>query len=1026
MKESITIQKNPVLSDSNNYELLRKKGLEYIEQLSSSLWTDYNIHDPGITILEVLSYAITDLGYRSAIGIKDLLAEPVSKNPKEDPKRQGFYTAREILTVNPWTNADFRKLLIDIDGVKNAWLKCKECACNDLLVYAKCAKSILQYKNEPGTHPVIIKGFYDVLVEFENDSRIGDLNSGKVKYNFTFPVGSGISSALIEMRLPSWEAIDSKAAKTRYFQDSQSRFNSFLEFIKPTSLLESVSFEATDFISGNKNDNIDMPADKQVSILRRTVYVTLHVKFKPQGQPTEDLLFSDIPMIVWFGNEGDRRAIQLDDIKTGITDDSPSGIFGKYLQMIHRVNEVMQVTNSVLHGHRNLAEDYCSIKAIAVEDIGVCADMEVEPSADIEAILAEAYFRIDQYLSPDVKFYSLGELMDANIPVDEIFDGPKLNNGFINNDQLEATNLKQFIYTSDIINLLMDIPGVKSIKNFVLTKYNEDGVLIKNEEWVMDILYNHQPRLYLEASKVLVFKNGLPFLPDKVELNDTLQVIKGQHAQPKYAVLDNDLPVPAGTFYQLNNYYPVQYSLPFTYGVGYDGLPSTASEQRKAQAKQLKAYLLFYEQMLVNYLEQLAHVKDLFAIDSTVAHTYFSRLITKETIIGADKLLNGLSPVDLQLLVENKEIFSDRRNRFLDHLLSRFAESFNDYALMLYAYSTSKAVADSKLINDKINFLGDFPFMSANRAKAINYKDPANVCSNKNVSGLQVRIQRLLGMDAFEGFVELYEEKDEDGKSFERRWRMRDEKGKIQLSGSTKYVDEDLLVSEQKAKAEIAIVKKYLLVPARYQVKKVIKWVVNLTDETGEIIATRKQHFSTKALAEAARDEIIAFGKKYLAADKIFVVEHLLLRPRNVPSALFPGGDPLLSICIPASCELCGDEDPYSFRLTIVLSGETGIANSGIEFRRFAEQTIRTEIPAHLGVKICWVSNDVLLQFETVYCDWLAELAKPVPGEVQLHNKLKALLQLFEQLKSVYPEARLHDCVDGDDSNRVFLDHTII
>jgi hypothetical protein len=45
---------------------------------------------------------------------------------------------------------------------------------------------------------------------------------------------------------------------------------------------------------------------------------------------------------------------------------------------------------------------------------------------------------------------------------------------------------------------------------------------------------------------------------------------------------------------------------------------------------------------------------------------------------------------------------------------------------------------------------------------------------------------------------------------------------------------------------------------------------------------------------------------------------------------------------------------------------------------------------------------------------------------VQLHNKLTALLAVFEQLKNVYPEARLHDCVDGDDSNRVFLDNTII
>lgn len=1010
MQNSITIQKHPSLSNSSNYELLRKKGLEYIEQLGSSVWTDYNIHDPGITILELLSYAITDLGYRTSININDLLAEPPSKTPAEDPKRQGFFTAREILTVNPWTNADYRKLLIDINGIKNGWLKCKECACNDLLIYAKCSTSVLQY--HPTEHPIIIKGFYDVLVEFENEEAAGDLNSGKVKYNFSFPVATGFSTAMIEMRLPSWQQLEDKLHTYKNFRHANSEIQNI----------------AVQFISGNRNDDLDVPAAELANVLRRPVYATIKVEFKPDKTlpATESLLFTDIPMSIWFRSDSDRKQVQLKDIKQAMEDASPSGIFAKYLLLIHRADEVMKVTKNTLHSHRNLSEDYCSIKGIAVEDIGVCADMDVEPSADIEAILAEAYYRIDQYFSPDIKFYSLKELMDAGVPVDEIFEGPKLNNGFINNDQLDATNLKQFIYASDIINLLMDIPGVKNLKNFVLTKFEADGNLIKNEEWVMEISYNHQPRLYLEASKILVFKNGLPFLPDKLELSDTLQVIKGKHAQPKYAVIDNDLPVPKGNYYQLNSYHPVQYSLPLTYGVGFDGLPSTASVERKAQAKQLKAYLLFYEQLLVNYLEQLSNVKELFAIDTSVSKTYFSKVLNEADIKGLDELNNGFDATTIQSLVETQSEFFDRRNRFLDHLLSRFAENFNDYALMLYAYSSSKAIADSKLIKDKINFLKDFPYMSVNRARAINYKDTAHVCNSENIAGLQLRIQRLLGMDAFAGFFELYEENDIDGISFERRWRLNDETGKIQLSSSTRYTDVELDVSEQKAKDEIAVVKKYITTQARYQVKKVKKWVVNLTNETGEIIATRKQAFATKAEAEAARDEIIAFGKKLMAADKVYVVEHLLLRPRNIPSADFPNGDPLLSICIPDNCELCGEEDPYSFRLTVVLSGETGIANSGIEFRRFAEQTIRLEVPAHLGVKICWVSNAQLEEFEKLYCDWLAELAKPEPIALDLHTKLKALLLVFEQLKSVYPEARLHDCIDGDDSNRVFLDNTII
>ncbi|MEP7236205.1 MAG: hypothetical protein ABI685_00005, partial [Ferruginibacter sp.] len=194
MAKSFTIQKKQSLTDSSNYELLRQKGLEYIEKLGSSLWTDYNTHDPGITMMEALAYALTDLGFRTSLDIKDLLALPVPETAGADgqyadDKRQALYTARNILTVNPWTKDDFRKLLINIDGIKNGWLNCKKCACDDIYLYANCTKSILQYKTTD--HQVIIKGLYDILLEFEEEEKSGNLNSGKIKYNFSFKNGIG-------------------------------------------------------------------------------------------------------------------------------------------------------------------------------------------------------------------------------------------------------------------------------------------------------------------------------------------------------------------------------------------------------------------------------------------------------------------------------------------------------------------------------------------------------------------------------------------------------------------------------------------------------------------------------------------------------------------------------------------------------------------------------------------------------------------------------------------------------------------
>ena len=1024
MAKSITIQKTQTLTDSSNYELLRQKGLEYIEKLGSRLWTDYNIHDPGITMLEALAYALTDLGHRTSLDIKDLLALPAPEKADADgqypaDKRQAFYTARNILTVNPWTSDDFRKLLINIDGIKNGWLNCKKCPCDNIYIYANCTKSVLQYAPiNPTDHKVIVRGLYDILLEFEEEEKSGNLNSGKIKYNFSYKNGLQLANATIEMRLPSWAKLESNKAFYKNFRNPKSE----------------IAAVAVPFISGSMPVVADIPTSPEQVLdnaLRKPVFAQVEITFKPDkdNAATEVLVFDNVPINVWFRNTAERRALELADLKTAILDKTVSGIFPKYLEKIKRADAVIAETIQVLHNHRNLAEDYCTIKAIEVEDIAICTDMEVEPSADIEAVLAEAYYLIDQYMSPDIKFYSLQQLLDANKPVDEIFEGPALSNGFIDNDELAQASLRKTLYTSDVINLIMEIPGVKSVKNFVFARYDDFGRLVESQSWSLPVTPNRQPRLYIEGSKVLVYKNGLPFLADANELSDTLQVVKGRHTQPKYSVLENDLPVPHGSYYKLESYYSVQNTLPLTYGVGSDGLPDSATNVRKAQAKQLKAYLLFFEQLLVNYLAQLANTQELFAVDNTVKQTYFSRLLDSGEIDGIAGLYNGLDAATLQGLIENEDTFLKRRNKFLDHLLARFAEKFNDYALMLYSYTEDKDVADSQLIENKISFLQNFPELSRNRAKSFNYKNPALVCNSENVAGLANRIKLLLGYSTdYSGIIELYEEKDTDGKFYERRWRMVDEKKKIYLSStpkkiylssSTRYADDLLPVAEQKASNEIDNVFLHITDPTHYTIKKAKAWALNLVDDSGEVIATRKQQFKTKAEAQAAMDEIIAFAKKTVIQEKIFIVEHVLLRPRNV-------GNPLLSVCLDPNCSDCDERDPYSFRITIVLNGEDGLANKGIEFRRFAEQTIRMETPAHLGLKICWVSKESLDEFGDLYCNWLAELSKSEPDVLALHKRLDALIKVFTNLNNVYPKATLHDCVDGNDSNRVFLGHTAI
>jgi hypothetical protein len=110
MTENITISKAAPPFASMNFAVLRDMGIKHFEKMGSKLWTDYNLHDPGITILEVLCYAITDLGYRTSFSIEDILA-----SSDNYPAQKQFFDALEILTCNPVTVNDFRKVLIAVD-----------------------------------------------------------------------------------------------------------------------------------------------------------------------------------------------------------------------------------------------------------------------------------------------------------------------------------------------------------------------------------------------------------------------------------------------------------------------------------------------------------------------------------------------------------------------------------------------------------------------------------------------------------------------------------------------------------------------------------------------------------------------------------------------------------------------------------------------------------------------------------------------------------------------------------------------
>lgn len=104
-----------------DYAALRSQGVAYVQNYAAANWTDFNEHDPGVTLLELLSYALTDLSYRAGFDIADLLADA---HGRVHSTAYALHPAWRALPSPPVTANDFRRMLLDrVEGLGNVWIE---------------------------------------------------------------------------------------------------------------------------------------------------------------------------------------------------------------------------------------------------------------------------------------------------------------------------------------------------------------------------------------------------------------------------------------------------------------------------------------------------------------------------------------------------------------------------------------------------------------------------------------------------------------------------------------------------------------------------------------------------------------------------------------------------------------------------------------------------------------------------------------------------------------------------------------
>ncbi|MDP4209268.1 MAG: hypothetical protein Q8928_10700 [Bacteroidota bacterium] len=703
--------------------------------------------------------------------------------------------------------------------------------------------------------------------------------------------------------------------------------------------------------------------DPGVTILEQVCFAMTDLAYKTNF-PVEDIL-TDINGIInrtqhcFFSKEkiltcnpvtiNDFRKVILDEMKelnnvmlVPTTSEHSSDYIKGLYKILIRVNSKVaqkilqqpelkiQLKEKVAHCYlekRNLGEDMIDVTVLEPQRIDMHADIIIQYNIAPEEILVNIYNKLESILNPKINFYTEEELLGSGMKIEEIYCGPLLKNGFLPDSELKPIETE--IDPIELTNAIMQVEGVVFVQNIGI---NDDDECSKGKPFLLN--KNHFPLLDITS----FFKN-VNLYTDEYELQlkentffDLINRTAQLRSQKRKAVISPSDSIKRGMYRNPGKYYSLQNNFPITYGIGTEGLSPHESDQRKAAAHQLKAYLLFFEQILANYLAQLENIGQLYSTNTNKnnRHSYYYQPLYD--VPGIQDLLKPYTSVKknenkshwkefitnpengylntLNTSMETLEEYMDRKNKIFDHLLARFNRKLAGLPVLqyfnLYVQGSNKERA-AFILQWKASILDNLTKIDQKKNKAFNYLAQTNDISGfEKMAAIYLHVNQNDRRQRFssifdDGKIALVSEDNNLGPlnqdiPLKTKWDDED----INIVGGS---DEIIGLSEigKLIAGGIHQNQAYIL---RNQKIDILKYGLNIenykigpapNNEEGFVIiikssVTKKwevisRHPDKLAATKALNRLITYFRKLSMESEGFHVLEHLLLRPElNQPS----------------------------------------------------------------------------------------------------------------------------------------------
>ncbi len=800
------------------------------------------------------------------------------------------------------------------------------------------------------------------------------------------------------------------------------------------TILEQVCFALTDLIYRSSFDVADYLCDEDgdIDLEKLGLHAPEDVFFSRPCTP-EDLEVSLVDMsddadLVLVSNGADNQS------KGGY------GLYTVKIRMSDRdvdddvtAEKVKAQVKDNYYRVRNLCEDLDDEIEVAVErECFLQADISIKPEYRAASVFAELYFEAAAVLASSVSYTSYSEKLEEGGSLDESFLGPFTKRGLLVGESLRHSAEKSSLtlLESKILSRAQSIPGIDYVAALKLRPVGGGSVA----ETPRDFRFRLKaPRAEADLQHTRVSVAGQVVYFSMDEFLAQLDTIRFARANADYSLQEDILlSVPhKGTYRKISSYQSLQNQFPDIYGINQYGVPRNYSDQRKAQALQLKSYLLLFEQIMSNYLANLDSINQTFSISDYEETTYYSGLLSAKEISNLEKIYPKQARIVLDEILERIDNFIGRKSRLLDYLLGLYGEEFLQQQLREVNCYLSEEALERKIITNKIRLLNRIKFASGERAGALNYSrycsirpvvDPGSGQQDHQLeaaSGLQYRTSIFLGFEQLTSksmtieFLKLGLLLGSPGsvgsKLSGEKAAPSDSLDKIHSQEMIKAARNELFddagISNEEAD-QIAADKESLkrfaalddadrwqtilshgVKQSNYKYRAKRRELVLSIKEDGEstvlVLLRDVDKDAARQNAQDLRSRLIDLSK---ASEGMHVIEHILLRPENFNSMNHD------------------IKQKFANRISVVFPVWTSRCQD-LRFRDLAEQTVRKNCPAHIAVEFHWLDFPTMCEFEYLYESWLRE--KKSGSDHDVFYKASTNLALFLELQK-FKQSRLN------------------